>query len=107
MPRLERLAWPDGDAPDLAGAERHLRAAGMEPMSWSNAPLDRYSGHTHAYEKELYCVAGSIDFLVGDERETVTLSAGDGLRLPAGTWHAATVGPEGCTCVEGHAPASG
>ena len=79
----------------------------MEPISWSNGPHDRYGGHAHAYEKDLWCVAGSIIFLVGEERETVTLSAGEGLRLPAGTWHAATVGPDGCTCVEGHASTSG
>jgi mannose-6-phosphate isomerase class I len=32
----------------------------------------------------------------------VELGPGDGFVLPAGTLHAAEVGPRGCTCLEGH-----
>jgi quercetin dioxygenase-like cupin family protein len=48
------------------------------------------------------CAAGSITFLVGEADEAVELTAGQGFVLPAGTRHAAVVGPDGCTCLEGH-----
>ena len=67
--------------------------------SWSNAPGDVYAAHSHAYAKVLYCVAGSITFKLADEE--LRLRPGDRMALPAGTVHAAEVGPDGCTCVEG------
>jgi cupin superfamily acireductone dioxygenase involved in methionine salvage len=46
----------------------------------------------------LYCAEGSIVFHLPDG--DVTLGAGDRLDVPPGTEHAATVGPDGVTCVE-------
>jgi cupin superfamily acireductone dioxygenase involved in methionine salvage len=46
----------------------------------------------------LFCLAGSIVFHSDDG--DVRLDAGDRLDLEPGTTHAATVGPEGCSCVE-------
>lgn len=91
---------PEG--PGTEAATRALRAAGVEPQSWSNGPRDRYGAHEHSYTKLLVCAAGSITFLVGDGETPVELRAGDGFELPPGTRHAAVVGPEGCTCLEGH-----
>ena len=68
------------------------------PRFWSNGPGDRYGRHAHDYHKVLYCLAGSIVFH-SDEGD-VELSAGDRLDLEPGTAHAATVGPDGCRCVE-------
>jgi hypothetical protein len=68
------------------------------PRSWSNGPGDRYGRHAHDAHKVLFCIGGSITFHT-DEGD-VTLEAGDRLDLPAGTAHAATVGPRGCDCVE-------
>lgn len=93
---------PGMDEPGLAAAEGRLRAAGVEPMVWSNGPGDRYGAHEHDFVKLLVCAEGSITFLVGDDEVPVPLGAGDGFELPAGTRHAAIVGPGGCTCVEGH-----
>ncbi|HEX2884507.1 MAG TPA: cupin domain-containing protein [Candidatus Limnocylindria bacterium] len=90
--------------PGVAPAERLLRGAGVEPYAWSNAPGDRYGAHDHGYEKLLVCAAGSITFLVGPDEMPVELGAGQGFVLPAGTRHAAIVGPDGCTCLEGHRP---
>jgi uncharacterized cupin superfamily protein len=45
---------------------------------------------------------GSIVFHTDDG--DVVLDAGDRLDLPAGTAHAATVGPDGCACVEAWGP---
>lgn len=67
--------------------------------AWSNGPGDAYAEHRHSYEKVLYCVAGSITFLLRDR--DIDLRPGDRMVLPAGTPHAAKVGPDGCTCIEG------
>lgn len=68
------------------------------PRSWSNRPGDSYGRHSHGYHKVLFCLAGSITFHLtqGD----VTLQAGDRLDLVPGTDHGATVGGDGCSCVE-------
>ena len=99
---LIRLAWEGPDAPDVATVTQRLRDEGVEPYAWSNGPGDRYAVHEHRYTKLLMCAAGSITFLVGPDALPVSLSPGDGFVLPAGTPHAAVVGPGGCTCLEGH-----
>lgn len=88
--------------PGVAAAEERLRGLGVDPYAWSNRPGDRYAGHEHGYTKLLVCAQGSITFLVGPDEVPVELHAGDGFVLPPGTRHAALVGPEGCTCLEGH-----
>jgi quercetin dioxygenase-like cupin family protein len=85
-----------------AQAVASLRAAGLEPGSWSNAPGDRYGAHEHAYDKVLVCTAGSVVFGLPDRGESVELRSGDRLDLPAGTRHDATIGPAGVTCLEAH-----
>ena len=69
--------------------------------SWSNGPGDRYAAHSHGYEKVLYCVEGTITFVLEATGKRLELKAGDRMVLPAGTVHAAEVGPDGCTCIEG------
>jgi quercetin dioxygenase-like cupin family protein len=98
---VRRLAWDDDAAPDPAGVARRLRTEGVSPHEWSNGPGDRYGVHSHGYEKVLMCAAGSITFVVGPERAAIELRAGEGFVLPAGTEHAAVVGPAGCVCLEG------
>jgi quercetin dioxygenase-like cupin family protein len=78
-----------------------LRSEASDCYSWSNGPGDRYAAHSHGYEKVLYCVEGSITFVLGRGGEEVELKAGDRLVLPAGTVHSAVVGGSGCTCVAG------
>ena len=69
--------------------------------SWSNGPHDQYAAHSHPYEKVLYCVDGSITFVLEREGRQLVLKSGDRMVLPAGTLHSAIVGPAGCTCIEG------
>jgi len=78
-----------------------LRGEATGCYSWSNGPRDHYAPHSHSYEKVLYCVDGSITFVLESERTELLLSAGDRMVLPAGTVHSAVVGPDGCTCIEG------
>ena len=68
------------------------------PRSWGNSPGDRYGRHDHTFHKVLFCLEGSIVFHTDDG--DVELTDGDRLDLPAGTGHAATVGPDGCACIE-------
>jgi len=78
-----------------------LRSEATGCYSWSNGPGDRYAAHSHAYEKVLYCVDGSITFVLEPGGRRIELSAGNRMVLPAGTVHGAVVGPSGCTCIEG------
>jgi mannose-6-phosphate isomerase-like protein (cupin superfamily) len=96
------LPWDRAEAPDASSAARRLRDAGVEPHAWSNGPGDRYGVHTHDYTKLLVCAAGSITFMVGADAVAVEMRPGDGFILPPGTPHAAIVGPQGCTCLEGY-----
>lgn len=91
--------------PGVEPARARLRAAGVDPHEWSNGPGERYAAHEHPTTKLLVCAVGSISFLVGSGEVPVELGAGDGFVLPAGTRHAAVVGPDGCTCLEGRRPA--
>jgi len=75
--------------------EERLRA-----RIWANAPGVWYARHRHETEKVLVCVRGSITFHT--DSGDLVLGPGDRLDLPAGTWHAATVGPDGVECWEGH-----
>ncbi len=86
----------------LDASRARLLAAGVEPHAWSNRAGDRYVAHEHTTTKLLICAVGSITFLVGADEEPIELKAGDGFVLAAGTRHAAVVGPDGCTCLEGH-----
>jgi hypothetical protein len=63
---------------------------------------DRYAPHAHGYDKVLVAVNGSITFRLTALGTAVELLEGDRLDLPAGTIHAAEVGPSGVQCLEGH-----
>jgi quercetin dioxygenase-like cupin family protein len=78
-----------------------LRAEAHDCYSWSNGPGDRYSAHSHGYDKVLYCIDGSITFVLEAEGRRLELNGGDRMMLPAGTVHSAVVGPGGCSCIEG------
>ena len=99
---LTDLPWDRAEPPSAASVAQRLRDAGVEPHAWSNGPGDRYGVHSHDYTKLLVCAAGSITFLVGTEALPVELQPGDGFIMPPGTPHAAVVGQQGCTCLEGY-----
>ena len=84
------------------GREGAVRAFADErasaPRFWGNAPGDTYGRHDHGYHKVLFCLSGSIVFHTDDG--DVELLPGDRLDLDPGTGHAASVGADGCECVE-------
>jgi quercetin dioxygenase-like cupin family protein len=87
-----------------SGADRKAALMSLEteaassPRFWSSAPGDRFPRHEHPDPKVLFCLEGTIVFHTDDGE--VALSAGDRLDLDAHAAHAATVGPDGCACVE-------
>lgn len=84
---------------DRDGAAKAFRDEGCSsPRAWANGPGDTYARHSHGYHKVLFCLDGSITFHLADG--DVTVRAGDRLDVEPGTAHAATVGPDGCSCVE-------
>lgn len=82
-----------------------LRQQGLGPSVWTNGPAHIYAAHSHPYDKVLVATSGSITFHLVDMAQDVQLETGERLDLPAGTTHAATVGPTGVTCLEAHLPA--
>ena len=91
-----------GSATRADALETFVAEGCSAPRSWGNGPGDAYGWHEHAQPKVLFCLEGSIVFHT-DEGD-VALESGDRLDLPAGTPHAATVGPAGCACVEAWGP---
>lgn len=92
-----------GVVADRADADAAFAAEGCSsPRPWRNGPGDTYGRHDHGYHKVLFCLEGSITFHLPDD--DATLGPGDRLDLEPGTPHAATVGPEGCSCVEATRP---
>lgn len=79
--------------------EAELHGEGLSDVRWwSNGPGDEYGWHSHEYHKVLYCASGSIVFHTRDG--DIALRPGDRLDIEPATDHAATVGPDGVTCVE-------
>jgi quercetin dioxygenase-like cupin family protein len=95
--------WPGPNPPAESAIRRCFADEHLSPHAWSNAPGDRYAEHVHGYHKVLYCLTGSIDFLVPG-RDPIRLNPGDRLDLPPGTPHSALVGPTGVTCLEAARP---
>jgi quercetin dioxygenase-like cupin family protein len=77
-----------------------MHSEGLSPYAWSNGPGDTYAAHTHHYDKVLYVVRGSIDWLLPETGDRIETFSGDRIELPAGTSHAAVVGNQGVTCLE-------
>ncbi|HUS16943.1 MAG TPA: cupin domain-containing protein [Chloroflexia bacterium] len=101
MTGIEVQRWAGAATFDPAAPAATFRAAGLSYYAWGNGPGDRYGEHAHSYDKTLVCLEGSITFHVPGEAALV-LTPGDCLVLPAGTRHAATVGPAGVRCEEAH-----
>ena len=89
-------------AASVTGRDDAVRAFSAEgcsaPRAWGNEPGDTYGRHAHDYAKVMFCLEGSITFHLADG--DVDLRPGDRLDLEPGTEHAATVGPDGCSCIE-------
>ena len=100
---MQVIRWQGEEQPQERELRDRMQNEELVPYSWSNGPGDTYAVHSHSYEKVLYCVRGSIRFVLPDQPEgsrSIDLAAGDCMILPAHTRHSAQVGPLGVTCLE-------
>ena len=103
---MQIIRWQEAVMPREDDLRRRMQQAGLAPYAWSNGPGESYAVHGHSYEKVLYCVRGSIRFVLPDQRDeqgnvgVVDLTPGDCMILPAGVLHSAQVGAQGVTCLE-------
>jgi len=95
---FQKWAW----GPEVREEElrAQLRTEQLSGYVWRNGPNFEYSAHTHSYTKILYVISGSITFYLPATNEAILMELGDRLELPARVLHAATVGPQGVTCLE-------
>jgi quercetin dioxygenase-like cupin family protein len=96
---MQVIRWQEPAAPREQDLRKRMQEEGLSPYSWSNGPGEHYALHSHTYEKVLYCVHGSIRFILPDHG-TIDLLPGDCMILPAGVRHMAEVGPQGVACIE-------
>ena len=94
--------WADPVPPTQSMLWRLMTDEGLNPYSWANGPFDVYSAHSHAYNKVIFVVQGSIMFGLPELGQQLTLKAGDRLDLPAGIVHEARVSAQGVVCLEAH-----
>jgi quercetin dioxygenase-like cupin family protein len=100
---MQIIRWNEALSPREEDLRQRMQEAGLAPYTWSNAPGDTYAIHSHRYEKVLYCVRGSIRFVLPDQppgEQHIDLLPGDCMILPAGIRHSAQVGSYGVTCLE-------
>lgn len=100
---MQIIRWSEATGPEEQVLRRRMQQDGLSPYGWSNAPGDTYAVHSHRYEKVLYCVRGSIRFVLPDlpaREQHVDLSPGDCMILPPNIRHSAIVGPHGVVCLE-------
>jgi mannose-6-phosphate isomerase-like protein (cupin superfamily) len=103
---MQVLRWQEAVTPQEQELYQRMQHDGLRPYAWSNGPGENYAVHSHHYEKVLYCVRGSIRFVLPDQADgvenmgAIDLAPGDCLILPKGVRHSAQVGPRGVTCLE-------
>ncbi len=97
---IQIIRWQEAAQPDERDLRNRMQQDGLSPYAWSNEPYDSYAVHSHSYEKVLYCVRGTIRFVLPDDGRDIDLTSGDCMILPARTRHSALVGPQGVTCLE-------
>ncbi len=103
MSEVVHTPWTSASPPSEVELRTQMAKEGLEAQKWSNASGDRYVVHSHEYHKVVYCVEGSIWFMITDERDrSIELQPGDRLDIPAGVRHSAMAGIDGATCLEGH-----
>src|SRR6266567_1275489 len=103
---MQVLRWQERETPQEQDLYRRMQRDGLSPYAWSNGPGESYAVHSHSYEKVLYCVRGSIRFVLPDQHDasgtpqSIDLAPGDCMLLPPGVRHSAYVGSRGVTCLE-------
>ncbi len=85
--KLERIPWPDADAPREQVLKQRLDADGFDAFVWRDAAGSDYQPHAHDHDESLWVIEGEIVFGAGGA--DYRLGPGDRLILPKGTVHTA------------------
>ena len=79
----------------LAQLEKQLHSEGFRhTYVWEDGPGCRYADHTHAVETAHVILEGEMTLTMGDR--SITYRVGERCDVPAGSVHAARMGPAGC-----------
>lgn len=92
--------WTGGQHPTMSTITRMMKAQGLRPYMWTNAPNHRYAVRSHGYDKVLYVVEGALELVLPDSNQRTRLRPGDRADIPAGTRHGTIVSSSGVMCVE-------
>lgn len=95
------VRWRGGQHPTFELMKRNLEQNGLRAFKWSQHANYRYGVRSHGFAKSLYCVSGSLEVILPDQRERVKLRTGDRIDIARGVRHSVTVGNNGATCLEG------
>ncbi len=80
---------------DISELEKQRHGEGFpHTYVWEDGPDRRYSNHTHPVETAHIILEGEMTLTV--EGRSITYRAAERSDVPAGTVHAARMGPEGC-----------
>lgn len=92
--------WTGGQHPTTSAINRLMNKEGLTPYLWSPSPNARQAIKSHGYHKVLYVAEGSLEVILPDSNQRVTLKRGDRLDVPAGIRHGLNIGSGGAKCVE-------
>jgi len=80
---------------NVAELEKKLRREGFgQTYIWQDEPGQRYAEHTHPVETAHIILEGEMRLTMGGQ--STTYRVGERCDVPAGTVHAARMGPAGC-----------
>ena len=80
---------------NISQLEKQLHGEGFRnTYIWEDGPGFRYSEHTHPFETAHIILEGEMTLTI--DRHSTTYHAEERCDVPAGTVHAARMGPAGC-----------
>jgi len=102
MTQITHTLWQNLTPPGEAELRYTMRSTGMDPKRWTHLAGEGHSAHSHEYHSVIYCVEGSLRFVLTDEEDRqIELKPGDRLDIPAGIRHLAVAGKDGGAYLEG------
>jgi mannose-6-phosphate isomerase-like protein (cupin superfamily) len=94
------VRWSESQHPSVSIINRLMHKDGLRPYLWNPTPNQRQPVRSHGYHKVLYVVEGSLEVILPESNERVTLRRGDRLEVPPGFRHGINVGASGAKCLE-------
>jgi uncharacterized protein YaiE (UPF0345 family) len=98
------LRWRGGSHPTEQAIRLQLMQQGVQPYTWTQPANFRYPLRSHAHDKVLCCVEGSLEAILPDLNQRVVLRPGDRLEVPRNVRYALIIGARGARCLEFQPP---